>query len=84
MRGPLHPPLLFVLTQTLLASFLTLCTIRVDLSAARKDVVLREPFGQFIYKLEYDVVVFFGFTELRAQLQWKTRVSNASAFLALS
>ena len=56
----------------------------MDLSAAIKDVVLRKPFGLFIYELEYDVIVFFGLTELRACLEWTTRVSNAPAFLALS
>ena len=58
--------------------------MRVDLSVAIKDVVPKKPFGQFIYELEYDVIVFFGLTELRAYLEWKTRVSNASVLLALS
>ncbi|KAI9569153.1 hypothetical protein HD554DRAFT_2204656 [Boletus coccyginus] len=56
------------------SSFSTLCTIRVNLSEAAKDLApKREPSGQLYYRLDYDVIVFFGPTELRAELGWKTR-----------
>lgn len=46
---------------------------------AAKDVVLRKHHGQFYYELDYDVIIFFGLTELQAYLEWKTRVGRRSA-----
>ncbi|KAI9572586.1 hypothetical protein HD554DRAFT_2202484 [Boletus coccyginus] len=57
------------------ASFSTLCIICVDLSGAVKDLHKKNAFGQVYYQLDYDVIVFFGLTEIQAYLSWKTRVS---------
>lgn len=69
-------PRILVLTWSISAYFSTLCTIRVDLSAAKKDLVMKQAAsGQVYYQLDYDVIVLFGLTELQAQLGWKTKVS---------
>ena len=57
-----------------LASFFPLCDIHVDLSKAVKDLVPKVASGRVYYELDYDVIVLFGFTELRAQLGWNTKV----------
>ena len=73
----LHLSLTFLaLTSSYLGSFSAHCSIRVDLSVAMKDVVLRKSRGQFYYELDYDVIIFFGLAELQAYLGWKTRVST--------
>ena len=46
----------------------------MDLSKAVKDLVPKKASGRVYYELDYDVIVLFGFTELRAQLGWKTKV----------
>ncbi|KAG6375698.1 hypothetical protein JVT61DRAFT_3273 [Boletus reticuloceps] len=56
------------------SSFSTYCTIRVDLSVAVKDTVLRKnASGKVCYQLDYDVIVLFGLTEIQAYLCWKAR-----------
>ncbi|KAN0094954.1 hypothetical protein V8E55_003241 [Tylopilus felleus] len=58
------------------SSFYPFCSIRVDLSQPAKNLVSRKnASGQVYYQLDYDVIVFFGLTELQAQLSWKTKVS---------
>ena len=47
----------------------------MDLSKPAKDLVSKNASGQVYYPLDYDVIVFFGLTELRAQLSWKTKVN---------
>ena len=78
--GSLHAlSRIVVLIQTIVAYFSTLCMIHVNLSEAAKDLVpQREASGQLYYRLDYEVIVFFGPTELRAELGWKTRVSCGS------
>ena len=58
----------------ILDDFFPFCDIRVDLSKAAKGLVPNEAAGQVYYKLDYDVIVLFGLTELQAQLCWKTKV----------
>lgn len=50
----------------------------MDSSVAVKDVILRKHRGQFYYELDYNVIIFFGLTELKAYLEWKTRVGYRS------
>ncbi|KAI9572596.1 hypothetical protein HD554DRAFT_2014396 [Boletus coccyginus] len=70
-RGTLPTP-----EWTIVASFSTYCIIHLDLSKATEDLV---PQGEdsilVYYQLDYDITVFFGPTELRAELGWRTRVS---------
>jgi len=55
------------------SSFSTLCTIRADLSEAVEDLVKKKASGQVYYQLDYDVIVLFGLTELKAYLGWKSK-----------
>jgi hypothetical protein len=55
------------------SSFSTLCTIRADLSEAVEDLVKKKASGQVYYQLDYDVIVLFGLTELKAYLSWKSQ-----------
>ena len=65
------------LIWTITAAYATLCTITVDLSRAAKDLSPKKKFfGKNIYQLDYDVIIFFGLTELKAELGWKTKVSS--------
>ena len=70
-----------VLTRTIAAAYATLCTIRVDLSQAAKDLVPKKLFGKVIYQLDFDVIIFFGLMELKAELGWKTNVRFQSYIL---
>ena len=64
------------------AHFFTLCIVHVDLSEPAKDLVPKQVAGQLCYELDYDVIVFFGQTEFKAELGWRTKVSwNPYAFL---
>lgn len=47
----------------------------MDLSEPAKDLVPKKVAGQLCYQLDYDVIVFFGQTEFKAELGWKTKVS---------
>ncbi|KAG2043946.1 hypothetical protein BDR03DRAFT_940321 [Suillus americanus] len=55
------------------SSFNTLCTINADLSEVSKTLrPLKSTLDQSkYYKIEYDVVILFGHTELKAQISWK-------------
>ncbi|KAN0094933.1 hypothetical protein V8E55_003220 [Tylopilus felleus] len=56
------------------SSFYPFCNIRVDLSKPAKDLVSKKSAsGQVYYQLDYDVLVFFGLTELTAKLSWMTK-----------
>jgi hypothetical protein len=56
------------------SSFYPFCSIYVDLGQPAKDLVQkRSSSGQVYYQLDYDVIVFFGLTELQAQLGWMTK-----------
>ena len=72
------------LTWIVTASFSTLCTIRADLSEAVEDLVKKKKAsGQVYYQLDYDVIVLFGLTELKAYIGWKSKVSHDSMPLAI-
>ena len=75
---------ILTLTRIIAASFSTLCVIRVDLSEATKDLVLKKrASGQVYYQLDYDVIVLFGLTELQAYLSWKSKVGHDAIPLAV-
>ena len=61
--------------------FSTLCIVHVDLSEPANGLVpKRKPSGHVYYKLDYDVTVRFGLTELTAELSWKTKVTSQCLF----
>ena len=57
------------------AHFSTFCIIYVDLGEPAKDLVPKTVAGGLCYQLDYDVIVFFGQIEFKAELGWKTKVS---------
>ena len=57
------------------ASFSTIFVICADLSTATRELVRKKnPSGKIYYELVYDVIVYFGLTEIKAELAWQTKV----------
>ena len=52
----------------LVASFTEQCTILADTSVAAGALRPREFGGKPYYRLDYDVILIFGLTELKAQI----------------
>ncbi|KAF8549070.1 hypothetical protein OG21DRAFT_1515573 [Imleria badia] len=69
-RGSLSDPKWVDQDQSAFSPF---CTIRVDLSEAANDLVLKKTAGRAYYQLDYDVIMLFGLTELQAYLGWKSK-----------
>jgi hypothetical protein len=54
-----------------------ICTLNADLSALAGALQIASgPLGKRFYRVDYEVCVYFGGTQLRAKLQWKERVST--------
>jgi hypothetical protein len=52
------------------------CTLHADLSPlAGALLTITGSRGEKFYRVDYDVCVYFGGTQLRAKLQWKENVS---------
>jgi hypothetical protein len=64
------------LTSSNLASFSTLCTIHPDLSelsrtlSPQKSAIDQSDY----YRIDFEVIILFGQTELKAQISWKHKV----------
>jgi hypothetical protein len=59
-------------------NYTQLCTIEADLSGVP---LLPQPKARgkgTFYRLDYDMVLLFGMTELKAQLAWKENVSGSN------
>ena len=56
-------------------NFSELCTIEADLSRVPMLPRSKVTGGGIFYRVEYDIVLLFGMTELKAQLAWKENVS---------
>jgi hypothetical protein len=63
-----------------------LCTLKADLSSlagalqpqnGKKRIFKKD--GNPFYRVDYDVCVYFGGTQLRANLQWKDKVSTLAS-----
>jgi len=68
-RGPLSKPA-WVDEQP--AMFSTLCTVRADTSKVASFLrPTRLGGGRIHYRIEFDVVLLFGLTELKAQVSWR-------------
>ena len=53
-----------------------ICTLNADLSALAGGLqIATGPRKKKFYRVDYDVCVYFGGTQLRAKLQWKEKVS---------
>lgn len=49
-----------------------ICTLNADLSALAGQLRIKnEPGGKKFYRVDYEVCIYFGGTQLRAKLQWK-------------
>lgn len=55
----------------------TLCHIEADMSALTRSLSARKKLNtlQLYYQMDYDVVLSFGLTELKAHISWKENVS---------
>ena len=54
-----------------------ICTLNAEVSALAAALGIQaEPHGKKFYRVDYDVYVYFGGTQLRAKLQWKEGVST--------
>jgi hypothetical protein len=54
-----------------------ICTLNADLSALAGALQIQTgPRGKKFYRVDYNVCVYFGGTQLRAKLQWKEKVST--------
>ena len=64
--------------------FSTLCTISANTSAACKNLVVKHNQGKPYYELSYDVIIMFGCTEMRAQIEWTEKVCITNCILIFS
>jgi hypothetical protein len=62
-------------------NFAKICTIDIDLSNLPLSP-LSKPFGGRYYRLDYDIVLLFGLTELKALIAWKQNVGFPSITFA--
>ena len=53
-----------------------LCTIRADLSRIPMIPQRKVTGGGIFYRVDYDLVLLFGMTELKAQVAWRENVSS--------
>jgi hypothetical protein len=62
---------------TALEGMRLICTLNANLSQLAGGLrVTTGRRGKRFYRIDYDVCVYFGGTQLRANLQWKERVSG--------
>ncbi|KIM19377.1 hypothetical protein M408DRAFT_31280 [Serendipita vermifera MAFF 305830] len=51
-----------------------ICTLKADLSALAGGLQVKNgPRGKRFYRVDYDVCIYFGGTQLGAKLQWKEK-----------
>jgi hypothetical protein len=55
-------------------NYTKLCTIEVDLSQLPLSPRLRSSGQGIFYHVDYDIVLLFGLTELKAMVAWKENV----------
>ena len=64
-----------ILTHKIVASFSTLFEVCADLNVAANDLIQRRTAtGQVFYRLRYHAIVYFGLTEIKAEIAWETKV----------
>ncbi len=63
----------------LIEEYSVFCTITADTSEVAKSLKLqRRPDGKSYFTLDYNIILLFGRTELRAQFSWKENVSKVT------
>lgn len=65
------------------ANYTKLCTIEIDLSHLPLTPRAKPNSTGLYYRLDYDIVLLFGLTELKAQVAWKEGVS-VSLFVVMT
>jgi hypothetical protein len=61
-----------------------ICTLNADLSALAGVLEVQTgKKGKTFYRVDYNVCVYFGGTQLRANLQWKENVSTSGSLSIL-
>jgi len=54
-----------------------ICTLNADLSALSEALTISTgPRRNSFYRVDYDVYIYFGGTQLRAKLQWNDKVGT--------
>ena len=67
------------------ASLSTIFEVHADLSMVTEELVWKKnPSGKTYYKLEYNVIVYFRLTEIKAEVGWQTEVCVKSYVLQSS
>ncbi len=70
-----------VISRSLSDMYPVLCNITADTEAVAKLLKLqRRADGKTFFKLEYDIILLFGRTKLKAQIAWEEGVSKLSGF----
>ena len=64
-------------------NYTKLCTIDADLSRVPLLPKSKTTGGGSFYRLDYDIVLLFGMTELKAQVAWKEKVSCYSYVVSI-
>jgi hypothetical protein len=68
-----------VIADNIVDMYSTLCYIEADTSRVCKALTpQRTPKGTY-YKMEFDIILSFGLTELTGQIAWKENVSGRSS-----
>jgi hypothetical protein len=60
-------------------SYTTCCTVHADTQGIPREL-RHSPYSGSYYNLEFEVVLLFGLTELKAQIAWKENVSARFLF----
>jgi hypothetical protein len=64
-------------------NYTKLCSIDIDLSYLPLTPRAKSTGAGTFYRLDYDIVLLFGLTELKAQVAWKEGVSGSSSYCIL-
>ena len=63
------------------ARFTTMCSVIADTSVIAHSLQPKQaPGGDVYYRLDFDVVLLFGLTELKAQISWSDSVRSCPRF----
>ena len=61
------------------AHFADLCEVTADVTKFKSSIKPHNYRGAKYYVLEFDIVLLFGLTELKAQIAWTRNVSRSSS-----
>ena len=64
-----------------IANYTKLCTIKIDFSHLPLTPLSKSSGEGIYYRIDYEVILLFGLTELQAMVAWKENVSSALVLL---